>query len=333
MAEMTLEKWLARLKPGETPIFRHTKEALVALAPRGDRISAKDIAAPILADPLATLRLIFLANNRSSRYGAEVATVEHAILMQGTGLFLEKALEFPVLEDTPQGRDKTILSSLHRLARLAQHASWQARDFATLNIDTRAEEVQVAAVLYYAPEFLFWLDAPDIAELLAQGRRKLPSAEAEKQVLGFALPPMREMLLEAWKIPDSTRVLLHTEDNGNARRAILWAALGIAHYSRRGWWDERLTANYENLANLVHKPLDEVIAIVHANALRSARAGHWVKATPAAAWLPLQPGDWPTENEPERKKTAPQTGPAEPSPPIQRACCRFARSSMKRWPT
>ena len=24
MAAMTLEQWLARLKPGETPVFRHT---------------------------------------------------------------------------------------------------------------------------------------------------------------------------------------------------------------------------------------------------------------------------------------------------------------------
>lgn len=313
MAAMTLDQWLERLRPGETPVFRHTKEALVALAPRGDKASAKEIAAPILSDPLATLRLIYLANNRSSRYGAEVSTVEHAIMMQGVGVFLEKARDLPVLENTPQGRDKATLSSLYRLARLAQHASWQARDFATLDLDTRAEELQVAAVLYYAPEFLFWLDAPDLAELLALSRRKLPSAEAETQILGFALPPMRDMLLEAWKIPETTRELLRTEQNGNPRRAILWAALGIAHYSRRGWWDERLLANYQVLADEVNKPLDEIIAIVHGNALRSARAGSWVPATPAATWLPLEPGEWPPEKEPEPKVESGMEGTADTS--------------------
>lgn len=303
MAALTLEHWLARLKPGETPVFRHTKQALLALAPRGDKVAAKEIAAPILADPLATLRLIYLANNRSSRYNAEVATVEHAILMQGVGVFLDKVASLPVLEDTPQGRDKSTLGSLYRLARLAQHASWQARDFATLNLDTRAEEIQVAAVLYYAPEFLFWLDAPDVAEQLALARRRMRSAEAEQQTLGFALPPLREHLLEAWKIPEVTRGLLQVETNSNPRRAIVWAALDIAHHSRRGWWDERLLNSYQALSDLLPMPLDEVIATVHGNALRSARAGQWVKAAPAATWLPMLPGEWPPEVEPKPAET------------------------------
>lgn len=310
MAAMTLEHWLTRLKPGETPVFRHTKNALSELAPRGDKASAKEIAAPILADPLATLRLIYSANNRSSRYGAEVATVEHAIMMQGVGVFLEKARDLPVLEDTPQGRDKAILGSLYRLARLAQHASWQARDFATLYHDTRAEELQVATVLYYAPEFLFWLDAPDIADQLAQLRREMKSAEAEQQAIGFALPPLREMLLESWKIPEVTRGLLKTDNGAHPRQVITRAALDIAHHSRRGWWDERLLASYEALAEAVHMQVDEVIATVHDNALRSARSGHWVKAAPAAAWLPMEPGEWPRPVEKKARKAAPAT-PAE----------------------
>jgi hypothetical protein len=309
MAAMTLEHWLARLKPGQLPIFRHTRQALAALAPRGDKLGAKEIVAPILADPLATLRLIYTANNRSSRrFGGDVATVEHAILMQGVNIFLEKMLELPELEGTPQGQDKEILGSLYRLARLAQHASWQARDFATLKVDTRAEEIQVAAVLYYAPEFLFWLDAPDIADQLAHLRRRMRSAEAEQETLGFALPPLREMLLEAWKIPDVTRDLLLRESTGNPRQAILWAGLDIAHHSRRGWWDPRLLASYEALAGAVHMPVDEVIATVHDNAVRSARAGAWVPAVPAAAWLPLEPGEWPPEPErPQARASAPPT--------------------------
>lgn len=312
MAALTLEHWLARLKPGETPVFRHTREVLVKLAPRGDEVGAKEIAAPILADPLATLRLIFNANNRSSRYFAtEVATVEHAILMQGVGVFLGKVHDLPVLEDTPQGRDKEILASLYRLARLAQHASWQARDFATLYHDTRAEELQVAAVLYYAPEFLFWLDAPDVADHLAQLRRRMPSAEAEQQALGFALPPMREMLLESWKIPEVTRGLLKADNDGHTRSLIVRAGLDIAHRSRRGWWDERLSNTYQTLAGIEHMTVDSVIATVHDNAIRAARAGNWVQATPAAAWLPLLPGEWPVEA--ERKETKPASTDQEAS--------------------
>lgn len=328
MAAMTLEQWLARLKPGETPVFRHTKEALASLAPRGDKVSAKEIAAPILADPLATLRLIFLANNRSSRYNAEVSTVEHAIMMQGAGAFLDKARDLPVLESTPQGRDREILGSLYRLARLAQHASWQARDFATLYHDTRAEELQVATVLYYAPEFLFWLDAPDIADRLAQLRRSMPSGEAEQQAIGFALPPLREMLLESWKIPEATRDLLQTGDGGHPRQTIARAALDIAHHSRRGWWDERLTASYAALAGVEHMSIDEVVATVHHNAIRAARAGDWVLATPAAAWLPMEPGEWPREAEKKAAKSAPAPA-AEPDQTAHTACPMPVRSVLE----
>ena len=308
MAEMTLTTWLERLKPGDTPIFRHTKETLTKLAGRGEEVGAKDIAATILADPLATLRLIHNANNRrtSRHFGAEVATVEHAIQMQGIVNFLDKTLALPVLEETPQGKDRDIRGSLYRLVRMAQHAAWQARDFALLDHDMRAEELQVAAVLYYAPEFLFWLDAPDIAEQLAHLRREMPSAEAEQQTLGFALPPLRAMLLEAWKIPDVTRDLLNREEPCDSRRRIFWAALNIAHHGRHGWWDERLQPSYLTLSELTNLSYDDVVTTVHVNAIRSARAGQWVPAPPAAAWLPLEPGEWPEEAGKQPHHTPPE---------------------------
>lgn len=314
MAPLTLEHWLSRLRPGETPVFQHTKTKLEQLLPRAERLSAKEIATPILSDPLATLRFIYHANNRTSRYfSAEVTTVEHAILMQGVGPFLEKAQELPVLENTPQGRDKDILASLYRLARLAQHASWQARDFATLYHDLRAEELQTAAVLYYAPEFLFWLDAPDIADQLAQARRAMLSADAEKEVLGFSLSEMRLLLLEAWKIPDAIRDLLDEKQADRPRQIILKAALKITHRSRHGWWDDRLLESYKALAEVIGLSEDDVVRTVHDNAIRSAKAAHWVPAPPAAAWLPLLPGEWPKEA--ARKKSAPAAAPAPEAAP------------------
>jgi hypothetical protein len=282
------------------------------LAPRGDQLSAKEIAAPIMADPLATLRVLFNANNRTSRhFSAEVGTVEHAILMQGVSPFLENAREFPVLESTAQGRDKEILGSLYRLARLAQHSAWQARDFSTLNHDTRAEELQIAAALYYAPEFLFWLDAPDIADQLAQLRRGMLSAEAEQQVLGFPLPPLRLMLLDAWKIPEGILDLLDEKHADRPRQVILKAALKISHRSRHGWWDERLLESYQALSETAGMAQDEVIRTVHDNAIRVARANFWVPAPPAAAWLPMQPGEWPQETQRKTPAAMPETNPAD----------------------
>jgi HD-like signal output (HDOD) protein len=316
---MTLEGWLALLRPGETPIFRHTKQALLALSDRIDDLSAREPAGLVLADPLASLRLIYLANNRTSRHFAnEVATVEHAIMMQGIGVFMDKVRDFPVLEDTPLARDPESLGSLYRLLRLAHHAAWQARDFAVQHADIRAEEVQVATLLYYAPEFLFWLDAPDIARQLARLRRVKETAEAEAEALGFPLSPLRLMLLEAWKIPELTRDLLDEKYAERSRQTILRACLGIAHHSRNGWWDEHLLRDYQALAAVENRPVETIIATAHVNAVHAARYGAWIPAPAAATWLPMLPGPWPQEKVEEtgneRGATPPVAQAAAPAP-------------------
>lgn len=308
---MTLEAWLERLKPGQTPIFSHTKAQLQALKGRIDEVGAREVSNWVLADPLASLRVIYLANNRVSRhFGNEVATVEHAIMMQGLGVYIDQVAEFPVLEETPLGRDPESLNSLYRLLRLAQHAAWQARDFAVLHSDIRAEEVEVAALLYYAPEFLFWLDAPDTARELARLRRIKEPAEAEAEALGFSLEPLRLMLLEAWKIPEVIRDMLDARHAGRSRNIILRACLDLAHRSRHGWWDEHLLADYQALADIEHTPLEVIVGTVHRNAVRAARHGAWIPAPPAAAWLPMLPGAWPHEQPAAVSATAPPSATA-----------------------
>lgn len=311
---LTLEDWLGRLQPGQTPVFRHTKAALQALKRRVDQVGIREVTSLVTADPLATLRLIYLANNRVSRhFGNEVATVEHAIMMQGLGVYLDKVADFPVIEETPIGRQPDSLASLYRLLRLAQHAAWQARDFAVLHTDVRAEEVEVAALLYYAPEFLFWLDAPDTARELARLRRVMEAQAAEREALGFELEPLRLMLLEAWRIPEVIRDMLDHRHAERSRNIILRACLDIAHRSRHGWWDEKLMADYEALAGIEHTPLEVIVTTVHRNAVRVAHHGAWIPAPPAAAWLPMLPGAWP--HEPTAAETRPAAVKATPSAP------------------
>lgn len=316
---MSLETWLERLKPGQTPVFRHTKLALLALRGKIDEIGAREVANLVLADPLASLRLLYTANNRVSRhFSHEVATVEHAILMQGIGVYIRQAAEYPVLEETFLGQDAESLNSLYRLLRLAQHAAWQARDFAVLHADVRPEEVEVAALLYYAPEFLFWLHTPETARELARLRRIKEPQEAEAEALGFALEPLRLMLLEAWKIPDVIRDMLDTRHAGRSRNIILRACLDIAHRSRHGWWDEHLLADYQALSDIEHTPLDVIVNAVHRNAVRAARHGAWIPAPPAAAWLPMQPGPWPFDQPAAETAQVKASAPAaSPTPATQ----------------
>jgi hypothetical protein len=176
---------LDRLQAGPLPIFRHTHETLASFGSRREQIGAREIANEILADPFATLYLLHSINLRASeRSGAEVNTVEHALMMHGISAFLDAAKRWPILEDIPAGFNPRVLTALQKLSRRAQHAAWQARDFAVLHSDVRAEEVQVAALLHFAPELLLWLRSPETAIALDRKRRKTTTGEAEITVLG-----------------------------------------------------------------------------------------------------------------------------------------------------
>jgi hypothetical protein len=293
---MTLDQWRDKLKPGEIPIFRHTHGRLQELSPRREEISARDVASVVLSDPLATFQVLHVLNKRVfERYGTEVLTVEHALMMQGLGVYLDAARRLPVLEDTPAGKDAKSLAALQAVARRAQHAAWQARDFAVLHADIRAEEVEVAALLAYAPECLLWLRAPDAAASLKRARRRLPAEAAAQEALGTPLKALRLGLLEDWSLPPTTRDLLDDKNGDRARQIILGACIDIADRSERGWWDENFMPDYVALAGVENIPLEVIIANTHVNAARAARHVHWLDQPPAAAWGPMLPGPWPRD--------------------------------------
>jgi hypothetical protein len=274
---------LQKLSPGPLPIFAHTSRLLTEQWRRSDEITAREVAQTVLADPLACLSLIHTANQRGARLGSEITTAEGALLMLGMGRYLDQARSLPALETTLN--DPAQIAALHALLRVAHHATWQARDFAVLHSDVRAEEVQVATLLHFAPEFLLLLRSPAQAMRLLRMHRRMPAAEAEIQVLGMPLAQLRPAVLEAWQVADASRALLDPAQATKPRQAIILASVGIAERSRRGWWEETLLADYIALAGVVKLPLETIIATVHANAVRAERAGDWIAAPGAGTWL------------------------------------------------
>ncbi len=308
---------LEQLQPGVLPIFRHTQKALIEYGRLRDQVTAKEVATDILADPLATLYILHTINLRvSARSGTEVTTVEHALMMQGIGAFLDAARRLPVLEDSPAGRNPRTFAALQALSRRAQHAAWQARDFAVLHNDIRADEVQAAALLHTLPELLLWLRTPDQAIRLQRQRRRVSETEAETAVLGDTLANLRPILLESWNIPPLTLELFDPKNAERPRQTILNACCAIAIKSERGWWNEDLMESYNALAGVENTALDTIIATAHANAARAARSCDWLDAPPAAAWAPMIPGPWPSD-EYDEDEVAPQTGaqPVSPTAP------------------
>jgi len=287
---------LERLQPGSLPIFAKTHAQLLSFSSRREEITAREVAAEILADPFATLYTLYSINKRiSQRSDAEVCTVEHALMMQGIGAYLDAAKRLPIIENSSAGRDPKVLAALQELTRCAQHAAWQARDFAVLHSDIRAEEVQAAALLHFAPELLLWLHMPKQAIQLRRLSRRTSVVEAEISILGDSLFNLRLPLLKNWSIPSLTLDLLSPVNANRSRQTILAASLDIAVISQRGWWHERLNDAYIALAGVENNALETIIATAHANAARAARCCNWLEAPPAATWGPMIPGPWPPD--------------------------------------
>lgn len=310
--------WIERLRPGELPVFKRTKAVVTAMSDRREAITARQLAAEVLADPLASYQLLHTINKKvGERYGTEVTTVEHGLMMQGIGAYIDAARKLSVLEDTTAARDPYVVRKLHALTRRAQHAAWQARDFAVLHADVHAEEVQVAALLYYLPEFLLLLRAPELAPRWYRARRRMGATAADQAVLGTTLDTLRPALLAEWQIPPTSRELLVMASGERPRQCIVSACVDIAERSERGWWDEALVTDYIALAGVENTPVETIIATVHANAARVARACDWIAAPPAATWCPMLPGPWPPDeddmDEAATQRPAPSPPPTEPA--------------------
>lgn len=291
--------WSGRLAPGPLPIFSHTREALLEQRRAVEQVTAREIAQIILADPYATLHLMHTANQRGGRLGGEVTTAENALMMLGMGRYLDDVRQLPVLEESQFAQDWRLLADLRALARRIHHAAWQARDFAVLHSDVRAEEVQVAAILHATPELLLCLRAPKAARQLYRSRRR-GVADAEARSLdGVTLVDLRLPLLDAWKIPELTRDLLDPAQADMSRQRILQAALNLAELAQDGWWNEDLLASYVALAGIDNLPLEFVIATAHANAMRAERAAAWIGSPGAGVWTPMLPGPWPLDPDDE----------------------------------
>jgi hypothetical protein len=169
----------------------------------------------------------------------------------------------------------------------------------------RAEEIEVAALLYYVPDLLFWLQARDIARRLARLRRGMSYAKAEETVLGQPLDKLRLEMMTYWKVPEVIRDLLDPELVERDRQASLRACLEISHRGRHGWWEKKLPDIYVTLSQLVGMPVEEIATTAHINALKVARYGRWIPSPPAAAWLPMEPGPWPPEPDDDDDSTQP----------------------------
>ncbi len=306
----TMVEWVDELKSWDIPVLQRSVRELGKLAGRAEQVTAGEIAGVVLHDPLMTLKVLRLVNGMSrSRLSNEITTVEHAVMMLGVGPFFHHLSNLKAVEEDL----RTVDGALHGLMQVmsrAHHAAWQARDWAIFRADMKSEEVYIGALLYDMGEILLWAYAPEQAlqtrKLARRNKANLP--QAQKEILGFDTRELQSAIAEAWRLPELIRAM-HSENTVQPRILGVALAASVARIAETGWHDPALLADYEVIAGMMHMHLDEVVHMVHRNAVLEARHWDWYGVPPAAALLPMLPGDWPEEPGEAEKTQQPEEVP------------------------
>lgn len=311
----SLGDWVDDLKIWDIPVLQRSIKELAKLSGHTQKITASEISEVVLHDPLLTLKVLCLVNGMSrSRLSSEISTVEHAVMMLGVGPFFNRLDNLSPVEVKLKAVDGALPGLMQTMSR-AHHAAWQARDWANFRADIKSEEVYIGALLLNMGDMLLWAYDPKIAlkihKLAWRNRINLP--QAQKEILGFELRELQSALAEVWRLPELVQATMRGGTPTQPRVFGVTLAGSVAQTAESGWYAPQLVVDMEAVAGILHLSLDEVVSMVHRAAVQAARHGDWYGVPPAAAWLPLLPGDWPVCEQEESESSVVKAMP-DPAP-------------------
>lgn len=291
-------EWLPQLANFTVPALRGTVLRLRELRRNEDRVTAREIANVVLCDPLMTLNVLRYSQSRMrARQPTEITTVEHAIMMHGVQPFFKEFASPLILEDVLASHPDGLRGAQYVLSR-AYQAALTARHFSALRHDIESEEVLISALLHDLAELLLWCTAPTTAMQLDHMLKMHPglrSSSAQFAVLGFPLSDLQIKLASDWHLPAMLRTLMDDRETGSPRVRIVRLAVAAARHSAHGWDDPALPDDYIGFHKLTAQPLDQVKRGVRYCAVLAAREWRRFGVPPAAAYLPLLPGEPPVD--------------------------------------
>jgi hypothetical protein len=270
----------------EFPVLDATRKSLVTLGAKS-KISAAEIAAVILSDPMMTLNLMRQANaRRGGEFDQRIATVENAVMLLGFTNVFERLTRLPAIENVMAPEDR---KGLMKTIALARHAAYLAREWAAQRLDTVPEEVYVAALLHSAAEIGLWITSPLLMQKEVDPRfQTLPNTFTE------AWLDQSRKLAELMHLPPLVSGGMVLPDDATAHRpALVFLANRIVRSADQGWWQAELQQDLERVANIRRQTSEEAAMQVHRCMVEAARRHSFAEVTPPAAWLPLLEGPWP----------------------------------------
>lgn len=256
-----LATWVDYFTRVDVPVLRRTARDLAALREKEDSVSGRVIAHTVLQDPLLTLKVLALIEQRRrASQNHDITTIERAIMMIGITPFFRHFETLPTIEDQLAHHPHALLGVMKVIVRARHSAKW-AREWALLRHDVDVDEVTVAALLYDCAEILCWIFAPVLSlELrnLLKSRQGLRSAVAQEAVFGVTAHDLQTGLARAWRLPALLTILIDGKEHANPRVRNVLCATNLARHSANGWDDPALPDDYAEIGELLHLSTDAV---------------------------------------------------------------------------
>jgi HD-like signal output (HDOD) protein len=259
--------WLAFFGRADIPVLRCTARELQRLHDDESLCDARNIANVITDDPLMTVKLLrYMQTHKHRVQQHELVDVKQMLLMMGLETFFREVPATPIAEDLLRGHLDALVQLLQTVRR-AQRSSSYAFDWALRLHDMHAEEVLVSTLLSHVSEMLMWCFNPE--QMLEIQKRQqadgtLRSADAQKQVLGFAGTDFQRQLVLEWQMPELLQNLVDPAQAGTQRVRNVTLAADLARHSAKDWDNAALPDDYKKIASLLRMEPDRVEALVKA---------------------------------------------------------------------
>lgn len=256
---VNLAAWTRYFAQASIPALKRTVAELGELRAREDTVNAREVAAAVLNDPLAALKVLaHLASLKGKRATAEIWTIEESAVMMGLSPFLKRFSELPTVEEQLQGHPKALLGLL-RVMRRAQRAAGWARDWAIRRNDLDVERITVAALLHDLAETLMWCFAPTLALRVQDTQRadpQLRSRAAQEAVYGIELNKLQHALVKQWRLPSLLVEMMDDRLADRPRVRNVLYAVNLARHTDHGWDNAALPDDFKNIADLLRIDVD-----------------------------------------------------------------------------
>ncbi|MFT5284967.1 MAG: diguanylate cyclase (GGDEF)-like protein [Planctomycetota bacterium] len=161
----------------------------------------EDYANVIAMDPALAVQILKLANSSLYNLGQEIRTLERATMMLGTKTVQLMALSFSLVGQIPTESSGSVFNYSEYWKRSLSTAV-AGRELGRLLGVTLAEEAFLCGLLSRLGQLVIAECMPEeYAEVIGTST-KLPTSEAESEILGFSHTDIGASLMKSWSLPE-----------------------------------------------------------------------------------------------------------------------------------